>query len=64
MLKANGITGLLSAADKPKYDEKEVEAYIADEISALIQAATAEERLLLGSLIGEQIIQIGCSNHP
>jgi integrase len=44
-LKANGIEGLLRAEDKPKYDEKDVDAYDADQLGSLLTAATAEERI-------------------
>jgi len=43
LLKANGIVGLLRAADKPRYDEKEVEAYASDQLKALFSAADPEE---------------------
>ncbi|WP_263367843.1 hypothetical protein [Edaphobacter bradus] len=46
LLKAHGIVGLLRAADKPKYDEKEVEAYDGDELASLFAAANPEERIL------------------
>ena len=39
LLRANGVNGLLSAADKPRYEEKEVEAYTTTEVSALFCAA-------------------------
>jgi integrase/recombinase XerD len=43
-LKANGIVGLLKSADKPTYDEKDVDAYDADQLGSLFAAASAEER--------------------
>lgn len=43
LLKANGIVGLLAAADKPKYDEKEVEAYEPGQMQTLFAAADPEE---------------------
>lgn len=52
LLKANGVTGLLGPADKPKYDEKEVRAYNADELSVLLAAADPEERMLLQFFLG------------
>ncbi len=44
LLKSRGVVGVLSAADKPKYDEKEVEAYTSDQLNALFAAADPEER--------------------
>lgn len=46
LLKANGIVGLLAAADKPKYDEKEVEAYEPGQLTTLFAAASSEEKEL------------------
>jgi integrase/recombinase XerD len=46
LLKANKISGLLTAADKPKYDEKAPDAYDADQLQALFNAALPEERML------------------
>ncbi|MGC2635843.1 MAG: site-specific integrase [Acidobacteriaceae bacterium] len=45
-LRANGITGLLKAHDKPAYDEPEAEAYDADQLEALFAAAGKDDRLL------------------
>ena len=46
LLKANGVTGLLAPADKPKYEKKEVRAYHDEELAALFAAASPEEDLL------------------
>ena len=46
LLRANGILGLLKAADKPWYEEKQVEAYSAEQIDRLFTAADPEERML------------------
>ncbi len=51
-LRANGVTGLLRAADKPRYDEKDVVAYYPQELSVLFSEATAEERLLIQFFLG------------
>ncbi len=51
-LKANGIVGLLRAADKPTYDEKDVEAYDSDQLRSLFAAATDEESLLFEFFLG------------
>lgn len=52
LLKSHGVVGLLSAADKPRYDEKEVEAYNADELAALFAAAIPAERVLFEFFLG------------
>jgi integrase/recombinase XerD len=52
LLKANGVINLLGAADKPKFDEKDVTAYNSDELAVLFAAATAEERLLFEFFLG------------
>jgi putative NADH-flavin reductase len=51
-LKANGVTGLLDPADKPKYDEKDVCAYNLDQVTKLFAATTANERLLFEFFLG------------
>jgi len=45
-LRANKIVGLLNIADKPRYDEKEVEAYTAEDLASLFDAADPEELML------------------
>jgi integrase/recombinase XerD len=52
LLKAQGIVGLLRVADKPRYDEKEVEAYNGDELASLFAAANPEERILFEFFLG------------
>ena len=52
LLKANGVGGLLCAADKPRYDEKEVEAYSTDQLTALFAAAVPEELQLFEFFVG------------
>lgn len=52
LLKANGVGNMLKAADKPKYDEKDVTAYNSDELAALFSAATPEERILFEFFLG------------
>jgi integrase/recombinase XerD len=52
LLKSHGVVGLLSAADKPQYDEKDVEAYDADQLTALFAAANPEERILFEFFLG------------
>ena len=52
LLKSHGVVGLLSAADKPQYDEKDVEAYDADQLAALFAAASPEERILFEFFLG------------
>lgn len=52
LLKSHGVVGLLSAADKPKYDEKEVKAYNSDELTFLFAAANPEERVLFEFFLG------------
>lgn len=52
LLKSHGVVGLLSAADKPRYDEKEVEAYDSDQLASLFAAATPEERILFQFFLG------------
>jgi integrase len=52
LLKANGVVGLLRSADKPRYDEKDVKAYNAEQLVALFAAATAEERMLFKFFLG------------
>lgn len=46
LLKSHGVVGLLRTADKPRYDEKDVEAYDSTQLEALFAAATPEEREL------------------
>ena len=41
-----GITGLLSASDKPKFTAKKVDAYDEGQLAALYTASTDDERLL------------------
>lgn len=52
LLRANGVTGLLRPTDKPRYDEKEVRAYNADELRVLLAAANPEERILFQFFLG------------
>ncbi len=52
LLKANGVVGLLSQSDKPRYDEKEVEAYDSDQLARLFAAANPEERMLFEFFLG------------
>lgn len=51
-LKTYDVSGLLREHDKPKYDEKDVEAYSSDELSMLFTAASAEERVLFEFFLG------------
>ena len=52
LLKGHGIIGLLSASDKPQYEEKDVEAYDSDQIGALFEAGDAEARMLFEFFLG------------
>jgi integrase/recombinase XerD len=52
LLKSHSVVGLLSAADKPQYDEKEVTSYNSDELSSLFAAANPEERILFEFFLG------------
>jgi integrase len=52
LLKDHGISGLLKESDKPRYDEKAVEAYNSDEVAALFAAATPNERVLFEFFLG------------
>jgi integrase/recombinase XerD len=52
LLRRHKIVDLLSNDDKPKYDEREVEAYDSDQLTALFAAATAEERMLFQFFLG------------
>jgi len=52
LLKSHGVVGLLSAADKPQYDEKDVEAYNSDQLASLFAAANSEERILFEFFLG------------
>lgn len=45
-LKANGLANLLRPSDWPKFDQKEVDAYHADELSTLFSRALPNDRLL------------------
>ena len=52
-MKTHGVVGyFLSAADKPQYDEKDVEAYNSDELASLFAAANPEERVLFEFFLG------------
>ena len=51
-LRSNGVSGLLRRADRPRYDEKDVRAYNAEELAALFAAATDEERILFQFFVG------------
>jgi integrase/recombinase XerD len=51
-LRANGITGLLAPHERSRYDEKVVEAYNADELNVLFEAAEPEDRLLFQFFLG------------
>jgi len=51
-LKKNGIAGLLEAHERPRYDEKVVEAYNESELTALFKAATKEEELIFRFFLG------------
>jgi integrase len=51
-LKTYGVSTLLREHDKPKYDEKDVEAYSSDELAALFAAASAEKRVLFEFFLG------------
>jgi integrase/recombinase XerD len=46
LLKSYGVVNLLSAADWPKYDEKDVTAHNSDELASLFAASSSEERIL------------------
>jgi integrase/recombinase XerD len=46
LLKANGVMQVLRPADWPKFDEKVVSAYHAEQLTALFTAASADERML------------------
>jgi integrase/recombinase XerD len=52
LLKLHKVVGLLSASDKPQYDEKDVEAYDSDQLTALFAAASPEERMLFQFFLG------------
>jgi hypothetical protein len=52
-LKTYDVSGLLREHDKPKYDEKDVEAYTSDELSMLFAAASAEKRMPSPSWCGK-----------
>lgn len=51
-LKANGVTGLLAPHERPRYDEKVVEAYTEDELKVLFAASDPEEQLLFQFFLG------------
>ena len=51
-LKTNGIKGLLAPHERPRYDEKVVEAYSEEEMKALFEAARPEERLVFQFFLG------------
>lgn len=51
-LKTNGITGLLAPHERPRYDEKVVEAYNTDELNGLFEAAEPEDRLVFQFFLG------------
>jgi integrase/recombinase XerD len=46
LLKTHGVVRLLSTADIPQYEEKEVKAYNPDELASMFAAANREERML------------------
>ena len=46
LLKANGVTGLLSTSNKPRYEEKDVEAYTSAQLGTLFAEADRDERQL------------------
>jgi integrase len=52
LLRVHGIVGLLSASDKPRYEEREVEAYDPDQLAILFAAANPEERLTFEFFLG------------
>jgi integrase/recombinase XerD len=52
LLKANGVVGLLSHSDKPRYDEREVEAYNSEQLARLFTAASPEERVVFEFFLG------------
>ena len=58
LLRSHGIVGLLSSSDKPRYEEREAEAYDSDELARLFAAANPEKRMIfeffLGSGLREQ----------
>jgi integrase/recombinase XerD len=51
-LKANGIVNLLAPNERPRFDQKVVEAYSVDELKALFSAASKDERLLFQFFLG------------
>jgi integrase len=51
-LKTYGVSGVLGEHDKPKYDEKDVEAYSSDDLSMVFAAASAEKRMLFEFFLG------------
>jgi hypothetical protein len=52
LLKDHGISSLLKESDKPRYDEKAVEAYNSDEVAALFATATPDKRSSSSSFWG------------
>ncbi len=52
LLKSHGVVGLLGTADKPKYDQKEVEAYAPNQLAAPFAAADLEELELFQFFVG------------
>ncbi len=51
-LRANGITGLLTPQERPRYDEKVLEAYATEALKAPFEAAEPEDRLVFQFFLG------------
>ncbi len=52
LLKANGIAHLLRPADWPKYDDKDVDAYHAEQLATLFATVKGQDRLLCEFFLG------------
>jgi integrase/recombinase XerD len=52
LLRVHGVVGLLNATDKPKAEEKEVEAYEAEELEIFFTAADPQERMIFQFFLG------------
>ena len=55
LLKANDVVHLLRPSDWPRFDEREVDAYHAEELSKLLSTASLKDRLLFGVLHGHRL---------
>lgn len=52
LLRSHGVVGLLGPSDKPRYEEKEVEAYDSEQLANLFAAANPEERMIFEFFLG------------